>query len=756
MRVNLKKAISIIMMFVFVLSVLPARAVLADNEIVLSKFLFEQQNTADDSLNVTYGGNADDGYGATSGIFKENSVLYASINGESRKKLEWSNYDGASGNDYNDADGNLIGAAPVMAAGSKNMWGDASVTPPYFEIVTSTAGYGNITFSADMGGSKKGAKNFFISYSVDGVDFVDVSDAVYSINKNKTLESIFADIPLPESANDADKLYLKIYASDNVSIGGALLSENPSGGENAINNIRIKGVPIGDKRVWQPTYETANAELLNDTLSVTVKNISEQTASAVNIVCLYNHSELKKVLADDIPATPKNKSYTAEYDVSGQEFDSIKVFVWDSLSDMTPMSKAAYFTKEEIMPPEPTDTPSPYSNEPAYQDIPRVDITGDMTGISRENIKNVAISYTSASTSFSSYATIKWQGRSSVTQGYPKYNYAIKLFEDEEHTIKDKHQFKTWLSSNNYCLKANWVDSTHARNIVNARLAASIQKELLPTGVSGLVDGFPIHVYLNGEDLGIYTWNIPKKGWTFNMDSDNPNHIIFGGEQQKGACLFQTLSTSDSDWELVYPDVSDTARDKLNRLITFVKDSSVEEFKANFNDYLNLDSLLNYYVFAHIIAHTDGYAKNMLLVTFDGNVWYTSLYDMDSTWGLRWTGNKIIGADVLYNPQNTEGALYSTSLLWNKFEKAFGNEIYERYIELRNNELTDEKIIAAYEYFIDGISQDLYDLDEKVWENKSSKYPYIPSRNYRLDQIKKFMQDRQPYTDAWMEGLKYE
>ncbi|MCH5211103.1 MAG: hypothetical protein J1F01_09090 [Oscillospiraceae bacterium] len=60
-----------------------------------------------------------------------------------------------------------------------------------------------------------------------------------------------------------------------------------------------------------------------------------------------------------------------------------------------------------------------------------------------------------------------------------------------------------------------------------------------------------------------------------------------------------------------------------------------------------------------------------------------------------------VSADVLYNPQNTEkGYVYSVSNLWSKFEQAFGNEIYERYIELRNNELTDEKIIAEFEYFM--------------------------------------------------------
>lgn len=91
------------------------------------------------------------------------------------------------------------------------------------------------------------------------------------------------------------------------------------------------------------------------------------------------------------------------------------------------------------------------------------------------------------------------------------------------------------------------------------------------------------------------------------------------------------------------------------------------------------------------------------MITYDGKVWHPSLYDMDSTCGLFWQSN-----------------------LWSKFEQAFGDEIYARYVELRANELSDENIIAEFEYFIDGIGQELYDHD----------------------QIKKFLIDRQPYLQA--------
>lgn len=399
---------------------------------------------------------------------------------------------------------------------------------------------------------------------------------------------------------------------------------------------------------------------------------------------------------------------------------------------------------------------APDSIEPAYQDTPRVDIDGDMTGISKEDSKDVTITYNSLTASFTSYATIKWQGTSSVYNGYPKYNFAINLYEDEAHSIKDARQFQTWIPSNEYCLKANWIDSTHARNIVGARLAAKIQKNLLPTGVSGLINGFPIHVFINGEDMGLYTWNIPKKGWLFNMDPENPNHILFCGETNTSTCLFEKESGNDnSRWDLVFSSGSGTEREKLNRLIRFIRDSSIEEFRENFDDYLDFDSVVNYYVFSHIMAHIDGSAKNMLLATFDGNVWYTGLYDMDSICGLYWNGTIIVQEDILYNPKwEAQTLSFHASKLWDKLEQAFGNEIYERYIELSNNQLSYDNIIAEFEYFMNGIGEALYELDSTIWTNKSDVHMRIPSRYLKLEQIKEYMRAREPFTRAWMESLR--
>ena len=396
------------------------------------------------------------------------------------------------------------------------------------------------------------------------------------------------------------------------------------------------------------------------------------------------------------------------------------------------------------------------SDVTTVQNIPRVDIDGDMTGISKENAKDVVITYSSEAESFTSYASIKWQGSSSVANGYPKYNFSISLYEDDAHSVKDVRQLQTWNASNEYCLKANWIDATHARNIVGARLAAKMQKKLLPTGVSGLIDGFPIHVYINGDDMGLYTWNIPKKRWLFNMEPDNPDHILFAAETVTASCLFEAESDDTNDeWDLVFSSGSGTERDKLNRLIRFVRDSSIEEFRENIGEYMNLDSVIDYYVFSHIVAHIDGLAKNMLLATFDGKIWYAGLYDMDSTFGLFWNGGKLVQDDILFNPAYEESQKsFKVSKLWEKLELAFGNEIYERYVELDSGVLSYDNIIAEFENFMNEIGEDLYLLNDIRWMRQSDRYPEIPSQYYMLEQIKIYMRARAPFTRAWMEGLK--
>jgi hypothetical protein len=102
--------------------------------------------------------------------------------------------------------------------------------------------------------------------------------------------------------------------------------------------------------------------------------------------------------------------------------------------------------------------------EPATDDIPKVFIDGIIP--TTKNAVLAELTYISKTLTFHSYIEIKCQGNSSMS--YPKKNFTIKLFEDADRSVKQKIAFKNWGKQNKFCLKANWIDISHLRNIVSA------------------------------------------------------------------------------------------------------------------------------------------------------------------------------------------------------------------------------------------------------------------------------------------------
>lgn len=157
--------------------------------------------------------------------FGQNSQISASVDGITEKALEWSKPE------YS-LNGSSEMTTAVIAADDSSNWGDA-----YFQVPVSAEGYYNISFSAKIGATKKGPKNYTLSYSTDGVSFTELSN--YSLTKNKTMEQAFDKVDIPVS--DCESLYIRISLTDNETVGGDVLSSNPSGGEFALAEVYVYG-----------------------------------------------------------------------------------------------------------------------------------------------------------------------------------------------------------------------------------------------------------------------------------------------------------------------------------------------------------------------------------------------------------------------------------------------------------------------------------------------------------------------------------
>ena len=399
------------------------------------------------------------------------------------------------------------------------------------------------------------------------------------------------------------------------------------------------------------------------------------------------------------------------------------------------------------------------SVEPAEDDIPKVFFGGALQQNKTEKV--VPFRYISKTDDISGYAEIKAQGNSSMT--YPKKNQTVKLFADADCTEKLKVDFKGWGKQNKHVYKANWIDLTHARNVVSARLWGDVVKsrsnyvdlpELLRTSPNqGAVDGFPVKVYAAGVYQGRYTLNIPKDKWAINMDDELDEHCVLCGENYVSGCFRASANINGSDWtDEIHDTVPDAIKTRWNEVISFVMNSTDEEFRANLNQYFYVDSLIDYHLFGLASCGLDAYGKNQIYMTYDGQKWLASMYDMDSTWGLWWNGSKFVATD--YDRSEYQDFKDGNgNLLYIRLEQLFYEELQARWAELKNGALSITNIINRFERFTDIAPAELV-AEDYATTTGGGAFTGIPSKTTNnIQQIRSYALARHTWTDEYVAAL---
>lgn len=306
------------------------------------------------------------------------------------------------------------------------------------------------------------------------------------------------------------------------------------------------------------------------------------------------------------------------------------------------------------------------------------------------------------------YATLKVQGNSSTA--YNKKNFTITFYSDAACSSKKKIDFG-WGAQSKYVMKANWIDITHSRNVVSAQLWGDVVKsrtdyetlpELLRTSPNqGAIDGFPIKFYGDNIYWGRYTMNIPKDAWMTNMDKTNPQHLILCGENYNEALFRAPAVWDETDWtDELHSEVPADLLARFNEFVSFIMNSSNEEFKNGLNDFADLNSIVDYYVFGLLICNLDGFGKNHIWLSYDGNRFIASAYDMDSTFGLYWDGSQMLPAT--YSRNSFEDMVNGRlgNLLYLRLAEVFSDELSASYIRLINGPMSFANVLDRFERFI--------------------------------------------------------
>ena len=411
--------------------------------------------------------------------------------------------------------------------------------------------------------------------------------------------------------------------------------------------------------------------------------------------------------------------------------------------------------------------PTVNSVEPELMDMPRIYFSEGTLPTSK-TATVMKFDYYSKTNEYHGYVDIKCQGNSSMA--YPKKNFTIKPYEDKAKTKKLKINFKGWGKQSKFVLKANWIDITHARNVVSARLWGDIIKtrgdyatalpELLRTSPNqGAIDGFPVLVYSNGVYQGRYTLNIPKDKWMSNMDDALDTHCILCGENYVSGCFRALPAINGGDWtDELHDVVPATIKTSWTNAIKFVMNSTDDEFKTNLGNYFDVNSLIDYLLYGIVSTNLDGFGKNQIYFTYDGVHWIASVYDLDSTWGLWWNGQSFVATDYAredFQDLKPEGGITKQgNLLYLRLQQLFIPQLKTRYAELRKDVLSVSHIIQKFEEFNDVCPKDIVQEDYASTTG-GGKFTGIPSKTTNnIQQLRSYIVARLTYVDGYINALQ--
>jgi hypothetical protein len=257
-------------------------------------------------------------------------------------------------------------------------------------------------------------------------------------------------------------------------------------------------------------------------------------------------------------------------------------------------------------------------------------------------------------------------------------------------------------------------------------------------------DGFPIRIiWVNSSTkeetvMGVYAWNLKKSREVYNVDKKKAENIILDGEINSSS-LFEgavdwtkfeirnpksLLDINGDKYDGDNPkELSDTdssskkVKDYIIRLSGAMADLKTNNNKETFEKYFNVPFFIDYFLQSQVTYNADGFNKNWIWGTLDGQKWNPNIYDEDSIFGL----NAATGAYIIKNSDQQTILGLSTDLPTYYLSQLYETEIKERYKELRDaGVFTVDNIVGLLESWLSRIGYDNLKEDLSIYKETPS------------------------------------
>lgn len=334
----------------------------------------------------------------------------------------------------------------------------------------------------------------------------------------------------------------------------------------------------------------------------------------------------------------------------------------------------------------------------------------------------------------STFIGIEHRGKSSL--GLPKKSYGIKPLASANPDDLKKISFFGFRPNEKWSFDAMYNDKSKIRN----KLSYEVWKSLNQTSIESNY----VEVFLNNRSKGLYRLGEVYSQTKLNLLNES---ILYKGIDNSKYTKFLSHSSRQprsavwADWEQEYPDPSQVISwDEFHDLSKLIGQESNSEFISQIGKKLNLDQVIDYYLFVQLAYARDNAGKNwFFLKNRISDKFEILLWDVDASWGREENGYPVSSNLMVQNN------LFERLLTLNPDN--FRIRLKQRWSDFRRNQLsgsTLNSLIATHLNELENLQ--VISEDNAIW-----------GQNTNLETEKSYLNtwltDRIDYLDNYFSNL---
>jgi len=375
-----------------------------------------------------------------------------------------------------------------------------------------------------------------------------------------------------------------------------------------------------------------------------------------------------------------------------------------------------------------------------FTSIPTVQIiTLDKIGNEPKSFARIIVNETNPnSASINSLIGIEYRGASALNN--PKKSYGFDILSSKNLDDVSFLSFFDLPENDKWILDAMYRDKAKCRNNTSFQLWTSLSNSSNHKGIASKI----VEVFINYESQGVYCFNENMTTTSLNMTDAS---VLIMGKDVNGYSNFNKTPSSTpkstywEDWEQKIPD----AKERLNWndfkvLSDLIVEGSDAEFAAQIGDLMDIDNVIDYYIFMNMIHGIDNNAKNWQFLKYGPNDKFQIVpWDLDATWGRNYKGDNTAYNYVVTN------ALFDRLIELNPDN--YIQKLQFRWNEIKYNEFSVSTIMRLFDdnFSILNTSQ-IITIDNQKWD-KNVDITY--EQNY----LNTYIQEKWSFLDYYFTHL---